>query len=260
MLPEAEVWDWLRNFQKNNASYWLYRPMSPENHYLHAILHRLEGHHLGEAGLVGFDNAKFWFGGGVEEPAWGLGKHPVFIALATTFKNDEILSNCCIFNKAHTIRLPGTARLVRIAAGWDPFAFVDLHRSVVEGQLPRADHIDALRRAQRVEFEHLFNYSLKLALNSNVDPLITGPSMETQVLREQVYRSLSQQWGLRRTDPKDLNEKPPVEFPWPMILVLAMLVSVLATSRLAVVYIQGRDSEQFLEKRLPFLAQPSIDQ
>lgn len=166
LLPSKEVWDWLRLFETHPHSYWLYRPMSPENHYLHAILHRIEGHRIGEAGLVGYENAKFWYGGGVEEPPNGLGSHPVYMALAEAAVSYEPLRKCCIFSEEHEVVVP-QGRPVRVAAGWDPFSFVDFHRAVAEGMRPAPDDIAALTWAQRYEFELLFNYSLELALRSS---------------------------------------------------------------------------------------------
>merc|ERR1712137_565502 len=101
-----EVWDWLHVFQEHPKNYWLYRPMSAENHYLHAILHRVEGHRVGEAGLIGFDNAKFWFGGGVEKPSCGLGAHPVFKDLAAAGRRFDVLSRCCIKETSHKVLVP----------------------------------------------------------------------------------------------------------------------------------------------------------
>ena len=37
-------------------------PASKESEYAHAMVHRKEGGHLGELGLVGWDNACYWFG------------------------------------------------------------------------------------------------------------------------------------------------------------------------------------------------------
>lgn len=171
LLPSSEVWDWLHTFQDHPNSYWLYHPMSPENHYLHAILHRIEGHRLGEGGLIGFDNAKYWFGGGVELPSSGLGSHPVYVALAGASSSYAALQKCCIRAEDHTVTIP-PGRQVQVAAGWDPFAFVDFHRSVAEGVRPQAEDIAALRWAQRFEFEYLFNYSLKLAMDDKADELL----------------------------------------------------------------------------------------
>lgn len=144
LLPSTKVWNWLHLFQEHPDSYWLYKPMSPENHYLHAILHRIEGHRTGEAGLVGFENAKFWFGGGVEQPSWGLGLHPVFALLADAASIHEPLRKCCIRAENHMVTVP-PGRQVEVAAGWDPFAFVDFHRGVVEGRHPEAEDIEALQ-------------------------------------------------------------------------------------------------------------------
>lgn len=174
LLPSNKVWDWLHTFQDHPKDYWLYRPMSPENHYLHAILHRIEGHRRGEAGLIGYDNAKYWFGGGVEQPSWGLGSHPVFAALAeAATASHEPLRKCCIWSKRHTVTVP-PGRQVEVAAGWDPFAFVDFHHAVVESTQPQAADVAALRWSQRVEFELLFNYSLKLALKLKTDSFLSG--------------------------------------------------------------------------------------
>lgn len=195
LLPSSEVWDWLRTFQDHPKDYWLYRPMSPENHYLHAILHRIEGHRLGEAGLIGFDNAKYWFGGGVEQPSWGLGTHPVFAALAEAAASHEPLRKCCIWSKKHMVTVP-PGRLVEVAAGWDPFAFVDFHRAVVESRQPQAADIAALRWSQRLEFELLFNHSLKLAIDSRSDPFLSGtPAMVPVLLHNKTYKLWSQRWG-----------------------------------------------------------------
>ena len=37
-------------------------PASKESEYAHALVHRKEGGHLGELGMVGWDNACYWFG------------------------------------------------------------------------------------------------------------------------------------------------------------------------------------------------------
>lgn len=177
LLPSSKVWDWLHTFQDHPKDYWLYRPMSPENHYLHAILHRIEGHRRGEAGLIGFDNAKFWFGGGVEQPSRGLGSHPVFAALAEAAASHEPLNKCCIWSERHMVTVP-PGRQVEVTSSWDPFAFVDFHRSVVESTQPQAAEVAALRWCQRFEFELLFNYSLKLALDQKADSFLSGmPAM-----------------------------------------------------------------------------------
>jgi len=197
VLPTSEVWAWLHTFQEHPESYWLHRPMSPENHYLHGILHRLEGHRLGEAGLMGFENAKFWFGGGVETPTWGLGLHPVFTSLADAVRasSHEPLRRCCLRAEDHTVMVP-PGRKVQVSAGWDPFAFVDFHRAVVEGTQPQAKDIAALRWAQRQEFELLFNYSVELALNPLADPFLSGtPSMVPVTLQGKAYRLWAQRWG-----------------------------------------------------------------
>jgi len=195
LLPSTEVWDWLHTFQEHPDSYWLYRSMSPENHYLHAILHRIEGHRVGEAGLIGFDNAKFWFAGGVEKPKWGLGPHPVFASLAAAAKSHAPLRKCCIRAEDHSVLVP-PGRQVQVAAGWDPFAFVDFHRAVVEGKHPQADDIAALKWAQRFEFELLFNYSLKLAMNSKSDAYLSGTPEEVPVVLEgKTFHLWAQRWG-----------------------------------------------------------------
>lgn len=195
LLPSSEVWEWLRTFRAYPNSYWLYRPMSPENHYLHAILHRVEGHRVGEAGLIGFENAKFWFGGGVEQPTWGLGLHPVYAGLARAASSNKVLRGCCIFNASHAAAVPG-GRLVEVAAGWDPFAFVDFHRAVVEGRRPQPEDVEALMWAQRLEFELLFNYSLKLALDPSADPFLSGVHEEVPVMVQGgSYNLWAQRWG-----------------------------------------------------------------
>jgi len=195
LLPQEMVWDWLRTFQAHPDDYWLYRPMSAENHYLHAILHRIEGHRLGEAGLIGFENAKFWFAGGVEKPAWGLGVHPVYKALAAAGSEIEVLRRCCVRDASSEVWVP-PGRWVRVAPGWDPFAFVDFHRSVVESTHPQEADVAALRWAQRFEFENLFNYSVGLALDGQGDPYLSGKSVQIPVtLRGHTYKLWAQRWG-----------------------------------------------------------------
>eukprot|EP00929_Paragymnodinium_shiwhaense_P089313 TRINITY_DN49472_c0_g1_i1.p1 TRINITY_DN49472_c0_g1~~TRINITY_DN49472_c0_g1_i1.p1 ORF type:complete len:817 (-),score=83.55 TRINITY_DN49472_c0_g1_i1:232-2682(-) len=195
LQPTAETWDWLRTFQTYPNSYWLYRPESPENHYLHGILHRIEGHYLGEAGLFGFDNSKFWFGGGVEKPAWGLGVHPVYERLAKFGREFEPLRRCCIFDHFHDVIVP-PGRKVRVAPGWDPFAFVDFHRSVVESTQVREADVAALRWAQRFEFESLFNYSMHLAVQERADPWLSGQNFDVDViLHGKTYHLWAQRWG-----------------------------------------------------------------
>jgi len=195
LLPSGEVWGWLRTFQEHPGGYWLYHPMSPENHYLHAILHRIEGHRIGEAGLPGFDNAKFWFGGGVEQPPWGLGLHPVYASLAEAASAYAPLRACCIRDRAHAVTIP-PGRQVEVAAGWDPFAFVDFYRGVVEGAHPKAEDIAAVSWAQRHEFELIFNYSLRLALDPRSDPFLSGAHVDVPVvLHGETYKLWAQRWG-----------------------------------------------------------------
>ena len=44
LVPTSELWSWLHTFQQHPNSYWHYHPYSLDNSYLHAIVHRTEGH------------------------------------------------------------------------------------------------------------------------------------------------------------------------------------------------------------------------
>jgi len=117
MLPMEKVWGWVNNFQSHPQSYWRTRPYSQENNYLHGIVHRVEGHRIGEAGASGFNNARFWFAGGMDEPPAGLGPHPVYHELTSALLGEagavavskEVSSRllaCCISNSTTTVTVP----------------------------------------------------------------------------------------------------------------------------------------------------------
>ena len=74
--------------------------------YLHALLHRREGPHVGEVSMTGFDNSRYWFG--------VLGDHDAFPhvrdAAAATPASSPL----------------ARAFLDGLGDAWDPFAFVAL--------------------------------------------------------------------------------------------------------------------------------------
>ena len=72
--------------------------------YVHALLHRKEGAHVGEFSMTGWANSKYW---------WGvLGAHPLFDAVAVAAA--EVPRESSPLFDAWRLD------------GWDPYAFVDL--------------------------------------------------------------------------------------------------------------------------------------
>ena len=96
--------------------------------YVHALLHRREGPRVGELGLTGYANARYWFG--------VLGDHGLFPDVRAAALRES--------------GLPDGFRAT-IAEAWDPLAFVDLCEAAA------ADGADAdyCRAVQQAEWDAL---------------------------------------------------------------------------------------------------------
>ena len=105
--------------------------------YLHALLHRREGPHVGELGLTGFANSRYWFG--------VLETHPTFEKLPSLI--DEA--------KPHEAKPPWNLEDLR-RAPWDPDRFVRLCEDATKkNDLPV---LAFCQRFQRLEWRLLLDH------------------------------------------------------------------------------------------------------
>lgn len=92
-------------------------PASQESEYCHALVHRQEGEHVGELGMLGWSNACFWFS--------KTGRHQLF---------PSIKKNAIAIVKEH---YPDNMNYVEMLGGqnkdWDPDVFTELCQKATAG-------------------------------------------------------------------------------------------------------------------------------
>lgn len=117
--------------------------MRSESHYLHAMLHRQEGGALGEAGLTGWGNARYWFG--------VLDHHDLF---DDPDRPASVLKCAQIAARGDTALEEWVAGL---KAGWNADAFVQLCEAAVSGDHPSGVRAEEFcRKVITAEWELVF--------------------------------------------------------------------------------------------------------
>ena len=84
-------------------------PALKESEYCHAMVHRKEGEIIGELGMQGFSNCKFWFG--------KTGHHPLYSVVKSKAMS---LGSCADFQASAEVQ-----NFLQQASGhdWDPETF-----------------------------------------------------------------------------------------------------------------------------------------
>lgn len=152
-------------------------PFDASSDLIHAIIHRLEGNRVGEGGYRGWENAKYWLGGGPKESGTPDARHDARRELAAWARANAPL---CVSRRgvvsgrtggeggddeggdaAHAIVAGGgTMRTVRVPRGdWDGFAFCDVCKLRVEGRLDEEESRE-VGELQRMEMLLLLEYEL----------------------------------------------------------------------------------------------------
>jgi hypothetical protein len=141
-------------------------PLDGMDDLVHSMIHRVEGHAIGEGGHAGFDNADYWAAGGpkaCDTVVSAHHHHAVYEALCDGARNTTPL---CVkagviapqdTTTTHDILADGgTQRNVKVPQGcWDSIRFIDLCRSVKK----RGDN-DELQ----AELDYLHHLELHLLL------------------------------------------------------------------------------------------------
>lgn len=110
-------------------------PFTDVDDLVHSLIHRKEGHAIGEGGYSGYDNAKYWAAGGPKLCERSLTtNHPVYQSLASFAKQRApmcvdagVVTTADVSHKI--IQGGGKERTVTVPKDcWDPFCFIDLCR------------------------------------------------------------------------------------------------------------------------------------